>query len=295
LPDYAGGWLSIPLVALFIWHFKRGVKIEIHKGIEILFYCLPLEVLIWRLVASWQDTVIVFLKTTDATTAIPFEFAITWSSLFLKTGGAVLALVCFLLIWRYGSDRRKFVDLTATGAVLLLLVLSLLFWYRPDKWNRFYLQQISQDPIPAFSRLIPEKATVYWEEDLLMSWFALGRSNYASKHQLAGLAFNRQTAMEGIRRSNRLASLGLKESIITWDAANSSKFSRKVMLPPSFEGLVHACNDPALDFVVLSTDWEQGIIARHFEKVTEKYFYLYDCAELRQGFADTWAEKEAPQ
>lgn len=30
----------------------------------------------------------------------------------------------------------------------------------------------------------------------------------------------------------------------------------------------------------------KGVIERHFDKMTGKYFYLYDCAHLRRNFAD---------
>ena len=52
---------------------------------------------------------------------------------------------------------------------------------------------------------------------------------------------------------------------------------------------MHVCHDSVLDYVILSKDFGVGVIEWHFDKMTGKYFYLYDCAYLRQNFADTWA------
>lgn len=117
-----------------------------------------------------------------------------------------------------------------------------------------------------------------------MTWFGLGRASYASLAQTVGLIFNRQTAIEGKRRVDRLAALGVRDGIF-------ALVRNQATLPEgSFAGLVHVCHDPALDYIILSKDFEKGIIERYFNKTTKKYFYLYDCALLRRNFADTWPD-----
>lgn len=164
-------------------------------------------------------------------------------------------------------------------------MLSLAFWDRQGVRPRFYAQQALRDPMPSFSRVIPVGAVVYWDEDVQMTWFGLGRASYVSLPQTVGLIFNRQTAIEGKRRANRLAALGVKDGVFTPDGDRAS-------LPEgSFAGLVHVCHDPALDYVILSQDFGKGVIERHFEQTAGKYFYLYDCALLRRNFADTWPNR----
>ena len=143
--------------------------------------------------------------------------------------------------------------------------------------------------MPSFSRVIPAGAVVYWEDDVQMTWFGLGRASYASLAQTVGLIFNRQTAIEGKRRVDRLAALGVKDGIFA-PAKNQPSLPEG-----SFAGLVHVCHDPALDYAILSKDFKKGIIERYFNKTTKKYFYLYDCAYLRQNFADTWSDTKKEQ
>lgn len=281
LLDYTGGGLAALMCALFVWHTRSGRKITLPERTSRLLSMLPLVAAAWWLLVLWREASAVFPEAAGVITT-SIDFALTMGIMFFMAGGGVVAVLCFPWIWRYSSDQRKFAHLGVTGGILLLLALSLVTWDRPNKWSRFYLPRILQDPIPAFSRLIPEKATVYWEEDLKMTWFVLGRASYASFDQLAGLAFNRQTAIEGKKRMDRLAPLGTKDSVIKWHSPDEARSQA------SFQALVHACHDPALDFVVLANNFEQGVIAQHLEKVTEKYFYLYDCAELRRDFADTW-------
>lgn len=291
LLDYAGGMLAVLICALFVWHTRSGRQITLPETATRLIFLLPLVAAPWWLLTAWREAAALSPEATAVTT-ISIEFVLAWGIMFFMAGGGLVAVLCFPGIWRYGSDQRKFAHLAVTGGILLLLGLSLVLWDRPKKWNRFYMPRILQDPIPAFSRLIPGKATVYWEEDLKMTWFVLGRASYASYQQLAGLAFNRRTAMEGKRRMARLAPLGTRDSLLKWHTSGDDRDDAR--LPASFEALVHVCHDPALDFIVLSDNFERGMIAQHFEKVTGKYFYLYDCTELRQHIADTWEEKALP-
>ena len=286
LPNYAGGWLALLPCILFILYTRSNRKITPPAAITQLLPGLLLAAVAWRLLVAWQEASSSFVAAEGATT---IGFALIWGIIFFKAGGGgIVTVPCLLGIWRHGSVRQKVAHLTVTGGVLLLLGLSLTFWYRPDNWSRFYLSQVMQEPIPAFSRLIPEDATVYWEDNLKMTWFVLGRASYASFHQLAGLTFNRETAMEGKRRMNRLSSLDTEDSTVIWRWPGEEKEQRH---PTNFEALVHVCHDPALDFVVLSNRLEQGMLTEHLEKVTGKYFYLYDCSKLRHGFPDTWIKK----
>jgi hypothetical protein len=54
----------------------------------------------------------------------------------------------------------------------------------------------------ALDTAIPPTATVLWSDDLRLPWFILKRPSYLSRNQSAGIAFNRDTAMEFLDHSS---------------------------------------------------------------------------------------------
>ena len=278
-----GGLLAMLVCGLFIWHARRREAVVIPGRLANLLYVLPFSAAAWWLTNAWLEAnSSALIKTPGSQT---LEFGLLWLMQFLSAGGGVIAVLIFLAVWRYGADHRKSVHLAAVAGVVFLLMLSLTFWDQRGAQPRFYAQQALQDPMPSFSRVIPVGAVVYWEDDVQMTWFVLGRASYASLIQTVGLIFNRQTAIEGKRRVDRLAALGVKDGIF------APERDRATLPEGSLAGLVHMCHDPALDYVILSKNFGVGVIEWHFEKMTGKYFYLYDCAHLRRNFADTWLDR----
>lgn len=276
-----GGLLAVLVCGLFIWHTRRGKAVDIPEWLASPLYALPFLAAAWWLANVWLEASSSALMKTLGRPAL--DFGLVWLMLFLSAGGGVIAVLIFLAVWRYGADRRKPVHLAAAAGVVFLLMLSLAFWDRQGTLQRYYAHQAIKNAVPSFSRVIPVGAVVYWEDDVQMTWFGLGRASYASLGQTVGLIFNRQTAMEGKRRVDRLSALGVKDGIFA-PGGDQATLPEK-----TFAGLVHVCHDPALDYVILSKDFGVGVIERHFEKMTGKYFYLYDCAYLRQNITDTWA------
>lgn len=277
-----GGVLALLAASLFIWQVRTEKEIYLSRTSVMLLSMIPLLAATLWVVTSWLVADIELAGTVSPLDHF-VQFTFGWiRELLADGGGGVVAVALFLAVWRYGPDRRKFVHLGAVAGVLFLLFLSIGMWYRPNKQEHYYEQRALRDPIPSFTRHIPVDAVVYWENNAKMTWFALGRANYASKLQVAGVVFSRQTAIEGKRRMDSLAALGLKDSIFD-RGGNASRLPKA-----SVRGLVHVCHDPVLGYVILSKDFGVGVIERHFEKMTGKYFYLYDCTYLRQNFADTW-------
>ena len=270
-----GGVLALLVAALSIWQDQRGKEIHLSQTSTKLLYVFPLLV-----VALWLANSGLVASIEFPWTASPLEnfvkFTLNWIKALLEgSRSGIIAVALFAAIWRYGPDQRIAVHLSALAGVLFVLFLSIAIWHRPNQ----------QDPIPTFTRHIPVGAVVYWENDPRMTWFALGRSNYTSKVQTAGILFSRQTAIEGKRRMDRLAALGLADSDFKWQGDASQ-------LPKaSLNGLVHVCHDPILDYVILSTDLGVGVIEKHADEISKKYFYLYGCAELRRNFRDTWPDQ----
>ena len=278
---YVGGILALLAASLFVRQLRTGKEIHLSKtSIKMLYLFLFLAATLW-VATSWLIAAAALIQTASPLSQF-VNFTLRWIRELLADGGSgVITVALFLAVWRYGPDLRKFVHLGAVAGVLFLLFLSIAIWYRPNKQEQYYYEQWAlQDPIPSFTRHVPVDAVVYWENNANITWFALGRANYASTLQMAGVAFSRQTAIEGKRRMDRLAALGLGDSIFDW-WGNASRLPK-----PSLKGLVHVCHDPVLGYVILSKDFGVGVIERHFEKMTGKYFYLYDCAYLRRNFAD---------
>lgn len=277
-----GGILAMLVACLFVWQARRGIETHFSKTTIMLISLIQLLAAILWLATSWLAAA--ELTRTASQHDYFMNFTLMWIGKLLVSGGSgVITVALFLAVWRYGPDHRKFVHLGVVASVLFLLFLSMAIWFRP---NNYYEQWPLHDPIPSFTRHIPVDAVVYWKDNVEMTWFTLGRANYASALQTAGVVFSRQTAIEGKRRMDRLAALGGEDSIFDWggDASRLPKASVK--------GLVHVCHDPVLGYVILSKDFGVGVIEQYFEKQTGKYFYLYDCALLRQDFTDTWADNK---
>lgn len=276
-----GGLLAVLVCGLFIWHARCGKAVAIPEWLASPLYALPFLAAAWWLADLWLEATSSAMMKTLGRPAL--EFGLVWLMLLLSAGGGVIAVLIFLAVWRYGADHRKLVHLATVAGVVFLLMLSFAFWDRQGAQQRYYAHQALKGGVPSFSRVIPAGDVVYWEDDVQMAWFGLGRASYASLGQTVGLIFNRQTAMEGKRRVDRLAALGVKDGIF-------SPGGDQATLPEkTFAGLVHVCHDPVLDYVILSKDFGAGVIERYFDRMAGKYFYLYDCAYLRQNFADTWA------
>lgn len=273
-----GGPLAVLVCGLFIWHVRCGKAVVIPEWLARPLYALPFPVAAWWLTNIWLEITPSALMKTLGSSAL--EFGLVWLMLFLSAGGGAIAVLIFLAVWRYGADHRKPVHLATTAGVVFLLMLSLVFWDRQGAQQRYYAQQALKDGVPSFSRVIPAGAVVYWEDDVQMTWFGLGRASYASLGQTVGLIFNRQTAIEGKRRVDRLAALGVKDGFFT------PVKGRATLPEKTFAGLIHVCHDPALGYVILSKDFGAGVIARHFEQMAGKNFYLYDCAYLRGMTSD---------
>ncbi len=112
-----------------------------------------------------------------------------------------------------------------------------------------------------------------------MLWLVLHRGSYASPQQAAGIIFSRLTAIEAERRLARLKRLGYTDS--RFDRAPKA-IAQPTTTAVNLDGLIHACHDPILDFVVLPR-----VVVGAIPKTTvrlppsEGIYHLYACASLR--------------
>ncbi len=199
-----------------------------------------------------------------------------WLWIWLKRGAAaLLGLGVLFQVWRWSGSGRQLAayalalaSLAASAAVALARA-DAAAWLPP---------QTEQAVRRNFLPLIPPHATVYWEDELRYTWFVLERSSYGSNPQLAGAVFNRGTALEGRQRLARLEQLGMIDGIRKRTRLeNADAIGR--LKPPTETSLAHACADPELDFVVLSTKLGPAVVASAIGGGNA--FYLHDCALLR--------------
>lgn len=105
-------------------------------------------------------------------------------------------------------------------------------------------------------------------------WFDLGRASYASQVQTAGGLFNRDTALEGVRRLALLHKAGFPRSQLDWQERAAEPASR--LSPTSAR---EACSDPGLDFVLLPGKWDG---ARQYAVRGHVAMSLYACTDFRK-------------
>lgn len=285
--DHVGGAIALLAAGLFVWQPRRGRQIGptrvVHASTAVL---LLLATVSWFAAAKLAAAL-------AAVRANPSDesllYAVAWVEGLLAGGGSgTIALALFLVLWRYVGDHRLLLRLGVAAGVLLLLLLAAVFWYRPTRQQLDFERWAFNDTMPSLTRRIPVGAVVYWANDPTAAWFALGRANYASRLQTAGIVFSRQTAFEGKRRMDRLAALGQKDGVFAWfgDGADLPK--------PSVEGLLHVCHDPALDYVILATDLGVAGVERYVDAAAAQRRILYDCSVLRRNHADPWPGTDRP-
>lgn len=139
-------------------------------------------------------------------------------------------------------------DIWLLPVVCGALVFFAMQW-RPISFNGLVEERRQETGNAELARIIKPQHLTYWGDGHAKLWLMLHRASYASSQQAAGIIFSRQTAIEAERRLARVRPLGLWDSIFDRVPKEDEKASRNAA---TIDGLVHACHDPILDFVVLS-------------------------------------------
>lgn len=166
----------------------------------------------------------------------------------------------------------------------VLLVSGMVLIFVAFHWQRTGRNQVTEDLLwetghSELANTIQPHHLTYWAEGLSNLWFIVHRGSYASTQQAAGIIFSRQTAIEADRRLARLKRLGLPDSRHDWAP-------KVVVASPApstnLDGLVHVCQDPILDFVVLPYQMVGTIPIKtiRFPSSRMKY-HIYECAAFR--------------
>jgi hypothetical protein len=274
LRDVSGGWLAALTTGLFLIRHHYSRPFTIAPAISFMLYLVPLQaVSIWLLniLLEIQSTLSFSPSTNDSNQLLTAGIVV------LTKAGREVAFFVFIWIWTFSMHPAKSHRLISFGIAEIVFLVSVALWDRRTEMQLHFESHALSDPIPQFTTLVPASSTVYWQDDPTMSWFTIKRANYASRVQTAGLMFQRDTAIEGKRRMDRLAVLGVKDGIFTWKPRGHAKSRNHVTL----RGLEYLCQDPELDYVVLSNDLGRGVIADYTANMKKEKFFLYDCNYLR--------------
>lgn len=151
------------------------------------------------------------------------------------------------------------------------------FMYNSAKPQLYFSGNKTEYLPKTFSSKIPNQAIVYWQDDIVKTWFLLGRSSYYSKVQSAGALFSRLSTMEMKRRADSLAVLGVRDSIWPFHGADHSPlFASEI-----HNGLYILCNHEPVDFVILNTKFSDWQVANWVDPMDQTSWWLYDCNQLK--------------
>jgi hypothetical protein len=280
--DTIGGAVALAAGAA-LYHYARRPPLPWPAwGNRTAYAVLAALAMTWLLQVSWA--------TRQAAPAIRDQtwpwLATLWGIHALELGGgALMGTVLLLLVWRWGGHTRKGLQLCAFSLAFGSLCVAISFAAFPSR-RQFDLSTVGEQAVrAAFLPLIPPQALVYWQNNVQVSWYLLHRANYASNTQITGLAFNRGTAIEGVRRMERLRGLGSEDAIIRRNKLEASLHAQALPAPDK-AGLLYACSDPILDFVVLTVPLAGAYVAQARDVEYGKTYYLYECARLRAGGSD---------
>jgi hypothetical protein len=136
---------------------------------------------------------------------------------------------------------------------------------------------------PDWSKVIGKSQTVLWPEHAQHVWLVLNRRVYASRTQLPGAVFSRESAMQVSHRMAGLAAVAGNDA-----SPDFRHFVPRDSLPlPRRADLDAACAQPGLDFVVLPVELGP-LAAPPFRDVEAgKDHFLHRCADLRPAVKPT--------
>lgn len=273
-----GGALAVPAASLLCWQLRRPQALQLPGSSGKL-----LAGLLLALGSIWLAEIVQHATDNGALMSQYLEDSAVriWGWTMLKTGAAaVLGIALMWRVWCWSHSARRGRYLLACLVALASLGSAAALRLGPQDYALRMSEQARHDARAVFQPLIAPQAVVYWENDVRNTWFLLERSSYVSNVQLAGIAFNRGTALEGARRLQRLEHLGVPDSVREYDA-NAAKQKMAALPGPSLAGLRYVCADPALDFAVLAHRFQAGSVAQVHDAQNHQTYYLYDCALLR--------------
>ncbi|WP_124962411.1 hypothetical protein [Sulfurisoma sediminicola] len=214
---------------------------------------------------------------------------------FLLAGG--LGVGALFLAWLATSALAP--GLLLAGSATLFVFAAAHWDQRRDSYSAWEGREASQ-AAPLFGGAIRRGEVVLWPDAIPERvWHELGTANYGSSDQAIGGIFSREKTFELLRRRQRLAIASLAESWPLSAAEQSDLLNRyrrltgerldeKGNLHESYmrpinltgPGMLFACEDPALDWVISPRPLAQPVL-RPISTGESQGAWLYSCAGLR--------------
>jgi hypothetical protein len=263
-------------LALMLWLVRAHISDHSARYLRWAAVALGIVIAAWIVANSWTIT------------SSPFHAG--RESLLVQrvrsvAGLHIPVLVLFFVFWYWIRSGRS---LAVMSVVCLGLLGTSLFIF-PASFNQVgSIGATSEiDEFADWRRIIPLTSNVYvanGDDSSAFAWFTLGRPNYLSLDQSAGVVFSRTTAFEVERRSAFLLPLMDPDwkmlSRIRERARAKGKSRFTALRTLTGEGLIKICRDPSLGYLIA-----QGNVGfdpvRHNHPGLWNGWNLYDCGHVR--------------
>lgn len=267
--------LIAPLAAgAWAWHIRRGYEQKLPRMVWIGVYLLLLQSAVWFVLNTELNFRLAKLNYPENNLVHAF----------LGGSASVIIAPLFLVIWHIFKNNQ-----TLWKPALASIITGVAFFITISEWDKrqpvsFPRPLSNSEEFAEFRRVIPENSLVYWEgNNALNVWLLLARSSYISEVQTAGIIFNRQTALEALRRAENIRPLSIRDYAATMDWKGREKSWAQPRV--NKYDLIKVCHDPLLGFVVFKSPIDGAIeAASQKDTQTGSRYYLYDCPIMRHGF-----------
>ena len=260
LRDSTGGFIALLSLMYCVYEIKL---LPYYRIILLLFFG------IFSIATLSQLAVFIFVPLADLTEPSSIIFYLK-----IPMIAFIVSLATFSLTFYWQRSSRYQTSILALS--LFGLALSVIAWNRTISAS----SNISISNIDLLRNMIKANDVVYWVNNPEDTWFALLRSSYYSRTQLAGILFNEETALEGQRRSQLLGELGAPDTLLSskdlFPGNNTKTFNGSSL---HFPNLILACKDQNLDWIISNEILKNGNVASSF---SNNGWFVYRCSEHRE-------------
>lgn len=265
-------------LALMLWLGR--VRITLRMAIKLRWgsALLGIAVAAWMLAKCWTFVPPLFPQFPHATSSPSHPQGV----FYLRIPAVLLAA---LVWWRSCAGRTAWEPLLLSA---MLAAFSALIFPAAFKQARTLASPAEIRQFAPWAAIIPPASTVLVTppHDVgAFVWFTLGRPNYLTLDQSAGVVFSRATALEVRRRSQVLLPLMDPEWKVLdslRDESVNPRIQRASTRPLTIERLILVCADPQLGFVISEKKVDFGPLL-HDRVAAMKDWNLYDCRKVRSS------------
>lgn len=276
--DFSGAAALLSVAsALFIWLSRASIGERLRPYWRFVFVAVLIGVLTWLLAQHWP-----FVPTAHTGARTQSGILQFFRHLMeLRTIGFLVAAIAVSWVCNLRSLPTSAI---ASSCLLAACVTMFPFSVPPSSYEVSSLE--SAEFADWIQAIPPNRSVVIADVRNTGSfvWFALGRPNYLTLSQSAGVVFSRATALEVRRRSEVLLPI-MKPS---WQVLTNNAEIRAAKDPMSVstfrlltsQNLVRVCTDPQLGFVISREDLGFDPV-RHNQAGEWQGSNLYDCRKVR--------------